>query len=940
MKTKDNQFGKWGVTLLFALFICACSPPVSMSPELPNGFGSFSLIVENGSRTILPTAPTTGSFAVYTLAFTATSGGTSKSEDRTNATLATSPVILAVGTYTLTVSAYLDAGKTKLAARGTETGIVIGSGANVAKTVTLKALSDTGNGTFSYNVTISAPNVTSATMAITKNGAAISGSPVTLNNTGATSGSLTLAVGVYNLRFTLVKGGAVKEEAVWNEILYVYAELTSNFTINFNDDYFYRTHYNVTFNYNYTGAPAAGTQSVMHGGALTAPTAPTREGYNFGGWHTDPDPDSTDLYVFTTPVYKDFTLYAKWVVGPAGTGTQEDPFLVRNETELRYVGRGTENSDPSYQDWTLTAHYKQTANITLPSVAAGQSNWTRIGNSSFTGSYNGGGHTITGLTIDTTASEQGMFRYIGSVGKVENLGLIGINIKSTSTDIGGIVGISFGTIQNCYVTGSVTGGNGRVGGIVGTIQSGAIQNCYVAGSVTGAAGQIGGIAGRIEDSSGTIRNCYVTGSIYGTTSYVGGIVGINYGSVLNCVALNQSVDAMSNIGRVGYNNATLNNNYAWSDMTLRANGSPMSPTGTTRSGIGGESITAAQAKDNSWWTTAGNWNTGGIGAWDFTTVWQLNGANGMPSLRVFGTVQPWPGYLVDPPTNWTAVTDSTFGTSIIQSIAYGDGKFVAGGYDGKMAYSTDGINWNTVNSTFGTTEIYGIAYGDGKFVAVGFYGRMAYSTDGVNWTAISNTNNTFGTSHIRGITWDGGKFVTVGQNGKMAYSTDGINWTAYATINSTSYYYCIAYGGGTFVVGDSNYGRMAYSSDGVTWTIISSGVFDTNGYINSIAWNGNRFVAVGNGGRMGYSADGTTWNTVSNSTFGTSSVIQGIAYGNGRFVAVGWDGKMAYSSDGVNWTAISATNSTFGTSIIYCIAYGDGKFVAGGGGGKIAVCTP
>jgi uncharacterized repeat protein (TIGR02543 family) len=263
--------------------------------------------VENGSRTILPTAPATGSFAAYTLAFTATSGGENKSEDRTGANLA-EPVTLKTGTYTLTVSAYLDAERTRLAARGTEANIVIGTGANVAKTVTLKTLSDTGNGTFSYNVTISASNVTGAAMAITKNGAAISGSPVTLNNTGATSASLTLASGVYNIRFTLIKGGAVKEEAVWNEMLYVYAELTSSFSITFDNDYFYRTHYNVTFVYNDEGATANTLQSVAHGGTLTAP-APTRTGYTFEGWHTDSD--LTALYS-SAPVLKDFTLYAKW----------------------------------------------------------------------------------------------------------------------------------------------------------------------------------------------------------------------------------------------------------------------------------------------------------------------------------------------------------------------------------------------------------------------------------------------------------------------------------------------------------------------------------------------------------------------------------------------------------------------------------------------------
>ncbi|MDR0444146.1 MAG: hypothetical protein LBH44_12150 [Treponema sp.] len=83
-------------------------------------------------------------------------------------------------------------------------------------------------------------------------------------------------------------------------------------------------------------------------------------------------------------------------------------------------------------------------------------------------------------------------------------------------------------------------------------------------------------------------------------------------------------------------------------------------------------------------------------------------------------------YLTDGINNWTAVTNTTFDNDI--NIVYAGGKFVAGGSNGKMAYSNDGINWTAINNTtFGTTYVRGIAYGGGRFVAIGFNGRMAYS---------------------------------------------------------------------------------------------------------------------------------------------------------------------------------------------------------------------
>jgi hypothetical protein len=131
---------------------------------------------------------------------------------------------------------------------------------------------------------------------------------------------------------------------------------------------------------------------------------------------------------------------------------------------------------------------------------------------------------------------------------------------------------------------------------------------------------------------------------------------------------------------------------------------------------------------------------------------------------------------------WTAVANSTFGTSSINDIAWGGDKFVAVGYDGKMAYSSDGVTWTAVTtSTFGTSDIMAIAYGDGKFVAVGQDNKTAHSSDGVNWIAGGANYTGVFPALSKTIAFGNGRFVTMGpglMNADIAYSdNNGVTWT-------------------------------------------------------------------------------------------------------------------------------------------------------------------
>ena len=267
---------------------------------------------------------------------------------------------------------------------------------------------------------------------------------------------------------------------------------------------------------------------------------------------------------------------------------------------------------------------------------------------------------------------------------------------------------------------------------------------------------------------------------------------------------------------------------------------------------------------------------------------------------------------------WTAIS-STFAITV-EAIAYENGKFVAGGWQGKMATSSDGITWTAVaDSTFpptftygssyspDTTDITAIAYGGGKFVAGGTTaGKMAYSTDGITWTAADSTFSAYysGTSTVnpsvfKGIAYGGDKFVAVGEgyNRKMAYSNDGVTWTVveFQNLDNISIN-AIAYGGGKFVtVGNNvtnlgNISNMA-SNNGENWTRMDTFTSNSGG----ITYVNDRFVAKVGAGYVYYSTDGITWIAVTDSIFGDARNYAGIAYGGGKFVAVGGSGGIAYA---------------------------------------------
>ena len=213
---------------------------------------------------------------------------------------------------------------------------------------------------------------------------------------------------------------------------------------------------------------------------------------------------------------------------------------------------------------------KTDINITLDTdIDLTGKDWTPIGtdyDNSYKGTFDGGGHTITGLTVTTNEQFVGLFGYLNRAGTVKNVVMEGVQITSNQIDggsIGGVVGSSWGTIENCSVSGSVSG-TVYVGGVVGVQIGGSITGCSSSATVKGMV-DVGGVAGQ-TNSSATLTACYATGNVIieinPKKNIAGGsLVGMNAGiSLLACYATGNVTSTGSSTGKV-HIGGFLGNNY-------------------------------------------------------------------------------------------------------------------------------------------------------------------------------------------------------------------------------------------------------------------------------------------------------------------------------------------------------------------------------------------
>ena len=319
-----------------------------------------------------------------------------------------------------------------------------------------------------------------------------------------------------------------------------------------------------------------------------------------------------------------------WVDGGGESGEAEDLGYIYDSNTNTYT---VYNADGLMNVAELVNGGKTDINITLDTdIDLTGKDWTPIGtdyDNSYKGTFDGGGHTITGLTFTTNDEYAGLFGWLNRAGTVKNVVMEGVQITSNQIyggSIGGVVGSGWGTIENCSVSGSVSGTK-CVGGVVGAQIDGSITGCSSSATVKGMV-DVGGVAG---EKWGSMTACYATGNVIieiDRTQNIsgGGLVGFNDGiSLLSCYATGNVTSTGSSTGYM-HIGGFLGNNYTtvtagyWKNNHEQGIGYNNKVTEATK--VDGTDVTWQKAVDamNTALQTAGS-------KWRY----ELNGA--LPTLR-------------------------------------------------------------------------------------------------------------------------------------------------------------------------------------------------------------------------------------------------------------------------------------------------------------------
>ena len=290
---------------------------------------------------------------------------------------------------------------------------------------------------------------------------------------------------------------------------------------------------------------------------------------------------------------------AEWKAGEEYTYTvslaaAKDPGYTVSEdgkTYEVYNAEGLKNiAELVNEEWKLGINITLTDNIDLTDI-----DWTPIGkddNKAYTGTFDGNGKTITGLTVTGSYKYAGLFGDIDENGTVKNVVLEGVQITSDNSSgyAGGVAGDSWGTIENCSVSGSVSGTT-FAGGVVGSQWGGSITGCNSSATVKGVI-FAGGIAGE-TNSGASLTGCYATGDVTvendGTNnSHAGGVVGYNGGCTLTACYATGSVTG-SGSGTIYVGGVTGSYNLGILTACYHAKGDVSGPTGAT-GGVAGRNF--------------------------------------------------------------------------------------------------------------------------------------------------------------------------------------------------------------------------------------------------------------------------------------------------------------------------------------------------------------
>lgn len=234
-------------------------------------------------------------------------------------------------------------------------------------------------------------------------------------------------------------------------------------------------------------------------------------------------------------------------------------------------------------------------------------------------------------------------------------------------------------------------------------------------------------------------------------------------------------------------------------------------------------------------------------------------------------------------------TNMIVGSNDWNAVAYGNGKYVAVGQSGYIAYSSDGINWS-IPKQIGQSTWKNIMFENGIFLSISNSNLISLSTDGINWTTPTSIGIT-----INGVGHGNGTFAVIGYNGNILVSTNGTTWTSGGKAGPNISGLGIS---DKWIIGCTSGGVLYRSNNGgKTWKSTNGGV-----NVDKIEFGNNIFVGVSQYDGVGYCLNSAYLETFYETSLNSSMKWNDVTFGNGKFVILSISGYVSTSADGKNWS--------------------------------------
>ncbi len=545
-----------------------------------------------------------------------------------------------------------------------------------------------------------------------------------------------------------------------------------------------------------------------------------------------------------------------------GNGTLGAPYEIATLTQLLRL-----SEMPS--DWAPGIYFELTGDIDASATSTwnGGLGFSPIGNFSipFSGSFDGSGHVITGLTINRPS--QGYIGLFGSVlsGSVQRLGLQALNVSGTD-NVGGLFGrLDLGTVSSCYATGSVSG-NRNVGGLVG-YNGGTVSSCYATGDVSGSV-EVGGLVGY---NSGPVSSCYATAGVPAVGTNVGGLAGQNFATVNSCYWDKESSGTTTGIGGGTLTGATgltsaqmvVQSSFAGFDFTTTPEWRIFD--GATRPFLPWQTVSVVLSQI----AYAGGDGSSGT-PYQIATLGQL--------LRLSETPSDWAaGKYFELTADIDASATSTWDGGLGFSPIGNSGTPFSGSFDGK-GYIITGL------SVIRPSEQY-----------VGLFGYLGGSVQRVGLETLSVS----GIGDVGGLVGfnDGGTVSSCYATGSVSGSAQVGGLVGYNVSGTVSSCYATGTVSGLYSIG----GLIGYSDGGTVSSCYATGSVTGDSQV---------------GGLVGYNGGTVNSCYATGSVSGNSSVGGLVGINGGTVSSCYWDTETSGTATGMNGTIAGATGLTSAEMVV------------------------